>query len=205
MKKTKDTNKGITLIALVITIIVMLILVAVTITMALKGGLFDYASSAGRKTNTATADEQEYANLQPDMTVNQLIDKYTGWTDSSSQGGTEKPEQGGTGLQPQVGDYISNYPVGYTNLTSLDEKYTGWRILSTEGSNVKLISAGIPLKYKGGKLPIMPVYDITFGTPTTITKLTSGFLDVVVNTEPEDGYFFNECGFTIRNWGNKFT
>ena len=87
-QKTQNTNKGITLIALVITIIVMLILVAVTITMAVNGGLFEYASSAGTKTNGAKANEQEFANLEEDMTVNQLIDKYTGWTEDNSQGGT---------------------------------------------------------------------------------------------------------------------
>ena len=43
-------NKGITLIALVITIIVMLILVVVTIRISTKGGLFDYAGKAARET-----------------------------------------------------------------------------------------------------------------------------------------------------------
>ena len=47
MKKLK-TQKGITLIALVITIIVMLILVAVTISMAINGGLFEKAGKATR-------------------------------------------------------------------------------------------------------------------------------------------------------------
>ena len=40
-------QKGITLVALVITIIVMLILVAVTITVALDSGLFTTAKDAG--------------------------------------------------------------------------------------------------------------------------------------------------------------
>ena len=71
------SQKGITLIALVITIIVMLILVAVTITMAVNGGLFEYAGRAGTKTNQAVANEQEFANLEANMTVNQLINKYT--------------------------------------------------------------------------------------------------------------------------------
>ena len=49
MKKfTKE--KGITLIALVITIIVMLILVAVTISVAINGGLFSKANDAAKKT-----------------------------------------------------------------------------------------------------------------------------------------------------------
>ena len=53
-------EKGITLIALVITIIVMLILTAVTVTMAVNGGLFEYAKKAGEATNKAVADEQTW-------------------------------------------------------------------------------------------------------------------------------------------------
>lgn len=49
MKKLK-TNRGITLIALIITIIVMLILVAVTVSVALNGGLFTTAKDAANKT-----------------------------------------------------------------------------------------------------------------------------------------------------------
>ena len=56
------TNKGITLIALVITIIVMLILVVVTIRIATNGGLFDYAGRAARETKDAIAYETEIAN-----------------------------------------------------------------------------------------------------------------------------------------------
>ena len=43
-------QKGITLIALVITIIVMLILVGVSVTVALNGGLFDTAERAADQT-----------------------------------------------------------------------------------------------------------------------------------------------------------
>ena len=46
-------QKGITLVALVITIIVMLILVGVTITFALNGGLFGQAKNAVKDTKTA--------------------------------------------------------------------------------------------------------------------------------------------------------
>ena len=55
-------NKGITLIALVITIIVMLILVAVTISMAVNGGLFNYAGKAVGETQNALNVEQELSN-----------------------------------------------------------------------------------------------------------------------------------------------
>jgi len=50
MKRFK-TQKGITLIALIITIIVMLILVAVTVTVALNGGLFKTAKQAASQTD----------------------------------------------------------------------------------------------------------------------------------------------------------
>ena len=72
MKKTKDliTNKGITLIALVITIIVMLILVAVTISMAVNGGLFNYAGKAVGETKNAIENESEgYDKYVQDMLV----------------------------------------------------------------------------------------------------------------------------------------
>ena len=50
-------QKGITLIALVITIIVMLILVAVTIVFAINGGLFSKANSASEGTRLAQINE----------------------------------------------------------------------------------------------------------------------------------------------------
>ena len=64
MKATNEQNTknhGITLIALIITIIVMLILVAVTVTMAVNGGLFEKAANAGRQTNEARDKELELA------------------------------------------------------------------------------------------------------------------------------------------------
>ena len=60
--KDKYEQKGITLIALVITIIVMLILVGVTISMAINGGLFGYAKKAAKDTETQKQAEQELAS-----------------------------------------------------------------------------------------------------------------------------------------------
>ncbi len=58
MKKERK-NKGITLIALIITIIVMLILVGVSVNVALNGGLFDTAKQAVQEQEKA----QEKENL----------------------------------------------------------------------------------------------------------------------------------------------
>lgn len=55
-------SKGITLIALIITIIVMLILVAVTITVAVNGGLFEHAGQAAGETKNVIAEENALAS-----------------------------------------------------------------------------------------------------------------------------------------------
>lgn len=76
------SQKGITLIALVITIIVMLILVAVTITMAINGGLFEKAGEAASKTNEAKQAEQSLADGtvnvdgRTETDINDLVDYY---------------------------------------------------------------------------------------------------------------------------------
>ena len=76
--KDRNTNKGITLIALVITIIVMLILVSVTISMAVNGGLFDYAGKATGDTKNAIEAEQKLSNgaIQVDGVWYDSIDDY---------------------------------------------------------------------------------------------------------------------------------
>ena len=70
-------NKGITLIALVITIIVMLVLVAVTISMAVNGGLFGYAGDAARRTKEAKKDEEDWTGVDTNLSTDELIAKYT--------------------------------------------------------------------------------------------------------------------------------
>ena len=80
------SQKGITLIALVITIIVMLILVAVTITMAIQGGLFDYAGEAARETNEAKQQEESLGSGNVNVTgkgehtINNIVDHYVNGT-----------------------------------------------------------------------------------------------------------------------------
>lgn len=55
-------SKGITLVALIITIIIMLILVGVSISIAINGGLFDTAKKAAKETENAKNLEQQLAN-----------------------------------------------------------------------------------------------------------------------------------------------
>ena len=72
-----NNKNGITLIALIITIIVMLILVAVTISIAVNGGLFGYAGNAAKETEVAKRTEESWANIKDNMTTDELIAKFT--------------------------------------------------------------------------------------------------------------------------------
>lgn len=77
MKKESE-NKGITLIALIITIIVMLILVGVTVAVAINGGLFKTAKESVRKTQKAILDDELTAiisEMNSDIFANSA--KYT--------------------------------------------------------------------------------------------------------------------------------
>ena len=78
-KRCNLYEKGITVIALVVTIIVMLILVGVTISVALNGGLFGKAEEAGSKTKISQIQEaltlKKQKKWQTIMEKNQQIMK----------------------------------------------------------------------------------------------------------------------------------
>lgn len=148
--KMKSTQKGITLIALVITIIVMLILVAVTVSMAVNGGLFKHAGQAVEDTKNAINDEKKLADgkVQIEGNVYASIDEYLR--------GKELPE----GIK--VGDYVNYTPdtgtykvAGGANGTghSSEQTFTTetgdsslkWRILSIneETGRIELVAATV--------------------------------------------------------------
>ncbi len=67
---TKNKQNGITLIALIITIIVMLVLVGVTINVALTGGLFEKGEKAAYQTNVSTIKEQLSLKIAEELAEN---------------------------------------------------------------------------------------------------------------------------------------
>ena len=80
--KGRKENKGITLIALVITIIVLLILAAVSIaTLTGENGILNQASKAGDNTRNATEKEQVQLAYNTKMSKNMEKGKYTVDTD----------------------------------------------------------------------------------------------------------------------------
>lgn len=75
-------QKGITLVALVITIIVMLILVGVSVTVAINGGLFDKAREGktgweGSQSNEANAEFIKYQNVTGLNAINAAVSGTT--------------------------------------------------------------------------------------------------------------------------------
>ena len=101
----KKTQKGITLIALVITIIVMLILVGVTISMAVNGGLFEKAGEAVGKTGNAIEEEKG-------LTSTDIIDYYV----------NKKPAV--TALKTYSEDLLNENRVLKENAKYIDGDYT---------------------------------------------------------------------------------
>ncbi len=73
MKRTK-TQKGITLVALIITIIVLLILAVVTIGAITNQGMINYAVNAKDDYNAEAQREAETINMLENYLVNEAVD-----------------------------------------------------------------------------------------------------------------------------------
>ena len=102
MKKIlRNESKGITLIALVVTIVVLLILAGITITFVLgKGGILDMAKQAAKRTNDAKEQElKDFADFQ-----NQVENWINGGTSSGGTvgSGTEPTPEGTTPTPEQI-------------------------------------------------------------------------------------------------------
>jgi len=82
-------QKGITLIALIITIIVMLILVSVTVNVALNGGLFEKAKEAGTQTQREADREMLLTETLGTIDNNGYLDisglTISGWTKGTAK------------------------------------------------------------------------------------------------------------------------
>ena len=86
-KKLKE-EKGITLLALILTVVIMIILAAVTINVALgEGGLVDQAKWAAEQTTNSTKSEQEQLDDVADQ-INDII-AGIGTGETNSTGGEE--------------------------------------------------------------------------------------------------------------------
>ena len=99
MKKTRQS--GITLVALVVTIVVLLILAGVSISLVLgQNGLIANAKEAREKTKNATDEESQLINgTIPDYIAEQVNGTTSG---VGSTGGGETPGGGNTPTEPET-------------------------------------------------------------------------------------------------------
>ena len=145
MKKTNG-QKGITLVALVITIIILLILATISIQALTNTGLFAKAQEAKEKTKNATENQAK--------TLNEYEDELNKYVSGTTQ--TQKLAD-----KVKVGDYVEYTPdeLGNESLTTLKTNlntYSGnsnstvnpaikrddlkWRVLDIQNGQVRLIS-----------------------------------------------------------------
>ena len=151
-RKIKNSNKqsGITLVALVITIIVLLILATISIQSLTNTGLFQKANEAKDKTKNATENQAK--------TLNEYEDELNKYLSNEKEEDEDKLAD-----KVKVGDYVSYIPdtvtntdTKYTTLISNLEMYSGsdanttstltqekdlkWRVLDVQNGQVRLIS-----------------------------------------------------------------
>jgi len=132
-EKTGQNQKGITLIALISTIIVMLILVGVSVTVALKGGLFNTAQNA--KEGTKAERDKELALDEGKVEVNvkgyNSIDEYVnGSSEEQKVTISPKKETYTVGEEVTIGDEHFFVIADDTEKVSLLAKYN----LNQEGT-----------------------------------------------------------------------
>ncbi len=159
MEKFIKKTKGITLIALVVTIVVLLILAGVSINMVLgENGIVTKAKDARDKTEQAK--QNDLASM--DQFVKDMDDILN---DNGTPGGDDTPTETKTLVEAfnagelKIGDYVEYKPTAgqtYTSATDengwADQTYTvdtttTWRVLglSDDGSQV-LLTSGSPIK-----------------------------------------------------------
>ena len=135
--KINKRDRGITLIALVVTIIVLLILAGVSISMLTgQNGILNKAADAKEKTETAQQDEEE--KMQG---YESLMNQYTGTI-------PEGLKVGSTVTYSPIGTY--NWQAKYCSTTQTDDvtlssanneafNLTEWKVLSIENGKVELV------------------------------------------------------------------
>ena len=140
-------NKGITLIALIITIVIMLILVAVTIDVVIDGKLFDTTKEAVDKTNEKVDEEQE------------KIDYWTEKLEEINYTIPEKVDIAEIKKRPDI--YYGMTVTGYSWPNSSNENVE-WKLFHADETNIYLIASDYVTNVPNGKAgtPIDMITDV---------------------------------------------
>jgi len=180
----RKENKGITLVALVITIIILLILATISIQSLTNTGLFEKAKEAKEKTKNATENQAKTLNEYEDE-----LNKYVSGTTSTQK----------LANKVKVGDYVTFTPDALdsnavstlkTNLNTYSGNSSStvnaaikrddlkWRVLDVQNGQVRLISevpttSKIELKGYNGYNNAVKLIDDACSTLYTNSKLAN--------------------------------
>ena len=179
-------NRGITLIALVITIIILLILAGISISALTNQGLFRNAKAAQNATEKAEAEQGQRLNEYEDE-----INKYLSNNDKKEEKLVDKVNDGTI----KIGDYVkytpdtastteilqelNTYSGSNANTTStLTQENLNWRVLDVKDGQVRLISevpttSTITLSGYNGYNNAVKLLDDTCNTLYSNSKLAS--------------------------------
>ena len=176
------TQKGITLIALIITIIVMLILVGVSVSVALNTGLFKTAQGVAKNTEAEKIREQE-------LSSGAIIDK------TLIQIGAKEPTIGAIeGLA--VGDIVY-YDEDGNGTNDEDEKYVVMYNDATYGCQIISVALKDEVTLKATSTE--PGNGVTDGYRKEVKAIYNNLVEIL-NTEAQK-YLNNEYGAYARSLG----
>ena len=115
----QNRNEGITLVALIITIVVMLILVAVSVNVVIKSNLIGTAEKTVNKYKTASEEESKGGVIEIDGKKYNSIEDYINLSSINIPGGTRVTES----TEYKVGDKTAIIPAGFT-VSGIDSERT---------------------------------------------------------------------------------
>ena len=115
----QNRNEGITLVALIITIVVMLILVAVSVNILIKSNLIGTAEKAVDKYNKVAEEEGNSGVIEIDGKKYNSIEDYINLSSINIPGGTRVTEP----TEYKVGDKTAIIPAGFT-ISGIDSERT---------------------------------------------------------------------------------
>ena len=181
-RKTSKKEKGITLIALIVTIIVLLILAGVTISLAVSNqGIFNKAKTATRSyKNAATAEEESLAVAENE------IDKYIPKNDDSkiSEGITYTDSDNKT--QTLTKDTAAGTKIG---TTAVDGQTLAWYLfdVSNDGKTAYLVSTP------------------TYWVPDTTKEVSGAYTPKLVSSYDSNTYAMRQAIQKLANGTNSYS
>ena len=217
MKKYIGRKQGITLIALVITIIILLILAGITISALTNQGLLKNAKEATNRTENAQKEEQELLNQYEDELNNylskndkkeeKLIDKINDGTIKIGDYIKYTPDTAST---TEILQELNTYSGADTNTTStLTQENLNWRVLDVKEGQVRLISelpttSTIALSGYNGYNNAVKLIDDTCNVLYSNSKLASKVQNLKIEDIQEKMVETNYSNITA-DYGKKFT